>query len=449
MCYNMNQIIGQIVKNMKRISFFFLIILFTFSRPVSCEEVYTDKYVAPDGIEIISYTESWQGSQLESIYQELLENTHGEELSYLSSVQLHGGQSPNGTEEGLYSYTLQKRNFLVTTSVRLQKDSVIHLYHMDEKDTIGEVARVLSHEYGHHFTIYYLAKNDSAFFLEWEDSDFYQVRQGSIYDEMGDDPDMEHRWMIAEICAEDYVQLYGSPAAKVTEKVYDIAERLDKGYLNSNILYSSQSYNIVPQENMGIPLALEVEEATGYWQNLSGIDPEKDSYTKPELILGQRIQLRGGYVKQELTWTASTNENGEEALYYTLVALDRDTNQFIPIKSVTRAEQKIAVVGAVEESTGRGYSIYTDSFAQQLGENGYDDLRVIAIGSSGEAVSSVSYLMDFNNGTLSVASAVSQDGLIQYSSTVQENSGGDNWAMEVLDGFLDWLFALFEQLFDE
>lgn len=432
---------------MKKITAIFIILLAAFNTPASGEEVYTDKYVAPDGIEIISHTESWKGDQLEAVYQELLQNTHGEEISYLSSIHLHGGQSPNGTEEGLYSYTLQKRNFLISSSVRLQKDSSIHLYHMEEKRTVADIARVLSHEYGHHFTIYYLAQNDSDFFQEWENSGFYQVRQGSIYEDMSDDPEAEHRWAIAEICAEDYVQLYGSPLAKEWEKVYDIEERVDRGYLSGELMYSSQSFNIIPQENMEIPLALEVETATNYWEGLTGIAPNKEQYTSPELVLGKRTKVDGGYIKQELEWTSSTNEDGQEALYYTLVAMNRETGEFLPIKSVSAGEERKAVVGAVSVSTRRGYSVYTDSFVEQLGENGYDDLRIIAVGVNGEAVSSASYLFDFNSGTLSSVSEQAT-GIVQYTN-INENESNGNRVMKIVDRFMDWLFSIFERLFDE
>ncbi|QSX08963.1 hypothetical protein J0B03_02520 [Alkalibacter rhizosphaerae] len=383
------------------------------------------------------------------MYEELLENTHGKELSHLSSVQLHGGPSPNGLEEGLYSYTLKKWNYLTGTSVSLEKGSVIHLYHMDEKQEIKDLARVLSHEYGHHFTIYYLAKNDKNFFLDWEESSFYQIREGDVYPKMSDDPQADHRWMIAEICAEDYVQLYGSPLAKKSVKVYDISERLEKGLLTNDLNYSSQYFNIVPQENMDIPLALEVEVNTGYWQELSGIDSNKSVYSKPKLILGERKEVSNGYIAQTLEWTSSINEQGEEAINYTLVAMNSNTHQFLPIKSISDSETKNAVIGTVLDRNGFSQRVYTDSFVQQLGKGGYDDLRIIAVGRNGEAISSDSYLMDFNSGTLISKSEPASIQEEYQKSDQQEEKAKENKLVEFLDRIMDQLFSLFEQLFDK
>jgi hypothetical protein len=429
----------------KRIILGTMLLILLMSTTALASGEYVDKYEAPDGIEVISHTSQWQGNDLIAIYQELMSNAHGKEISHLDSIQLHGGESPNGEEEGLYSYTLKKRDLLSHSSVSLQKGSVIHLYNMDQKKTVEEVARVLSHEYGHHFTLFYLAENDEAFFLDWTKSRFYKVRQGELYPKMNDLPETEHRWMIAEICAEDYVQLYGSILAKKPVRVYDISERLRLGLLNQPMNYSSQSYNMVPQENREIPLALDVEAATGYWTSLTGIDPALESYSRPELTLGERKQVSDGHYSQILQWSPSVNSQGEEATVYTLVAAKSGTNEFLPIKSLNTEEPKQALIGTVLDTSGPGSRLYTDSFAHQLGAQGYDDVRVIALGSKGEAVSSESYTLDFLNGTLKKSSETGTPQPPPEPVDPGDEGRTDTW-VDVLDFILDRLFTLFELL---
>lgn len=442
-CYNINNMLVMTMK--KRIILCTMLLSLLMSVTAFASGEYVDKYEAPDGMEVISHTNQWQGDDLIAIYQELMNNTHGEEISHLDSIQLHGGASPNGEEEGLYSYTLKKRDLLSRSSVSLQKGSIIHLYNMDQKETIDEVARVLSHEYGHHFTLFYLAKNDEAFFLDWSESRFYKVRQGELFPKMSDLPETEHRWMIAEICAEDYVQLYGSLLAKKPVRVYDISERLRRGLLNQPMNYSSQSYNMVPQENREIPLALDVEAATGYWTSLTGIEPALEIYSRPELTLGERTQVSNGHFSQTLLWSASVNSHGEEAAVYTLVAAKSGTNEFLPIKSLNAGEPKQALIGTVLDTAGPGSRLYTDSFAHQLGAQGYDDLRVIALGNKGEAISSESYTLDFLNGTLKKSSETGMEQPLPEPVDPGDEGRTNTW-VDVLDLILDRLFTLFERL---
>lgn len=442
-CYNIN----NIHRNPFLRTLFLLMLLIMIQQfPAQASDGYVDKYTAPDGLEVISYTDQWQGDKLIEIYQELLLNTRGEEYPYLSTVALYGGASPNGLEEGLYAYSLKKWDYLMGTSVKLEKGSTISLYHMDEKEQIWQVARVLSHEYGHHFTIYYLAKNDSDFFIDWTKSTFYTARQAQFFSKMSDASGTDHAWSIAEICAEDYVQLYGSPTAKTWIDVYDINDRMTKGLLQKDISYSSQTYNIVPQENPFIPLAWEVEQQTKYWETITGFKPSLTTYSKPELTIGERILLQDGYVNQSLEWSSSINENGQEALGYTLVALNSSSNQFLPIKSVKSGGAKRAVVGSVLVHSGLDKRIYTDSFAEYLGKDGFDDIRVFAIGQNGEAISSESYTLDFSSGTLT---KISESATIKSVPITKANNTWNSKLIAAMDWVMDRLFSFMEYLFDK
>lgn len=129
-----------------------------------------------------------------------------------------------------------------------------------------------------------------------------------------------------------------------------------------------------------------------------------------------------------------------------MVALNRKTNQFLPIKSVKSGDEKRAMVGSVLVRNGSDQRIYTDSFVQQLGKDGFDDLRVFAFGQRGEAISSESYTLDFSAGTLSQSSKTST--VVTIPVTEQD----DRWnsrVMAVLDWFMDRFFSFIEFLFDK
>lgn len=353
-------------------------------------------YIADDGIKITSYAENWQKDKLEEIYKELKKNIHGEEWNYLESVNLYPGPGANGTEDGLYNYSLKKTGFFPRQDVSLEKGSRIDLYNMDSKDSIDQVARVLSHEYGHHFTIYYLSKNDPKFFSDWKESGFYNARQGMNYTEMSNDPNVEHRWNIAEIAAEDYVQLYGSSTGKRPTEVYDIKERLDRRTIDRQMWFSSASYNIIPQENMDIPLALQDDNIALYWKEVSGIRPDVEFYSKPDLSINKLKDLDNDYSMWELTWTKSSNTLGEEAIYYTVVAFGDEKTEFVPVKTVSRGEKRQAVIGSVVQKSGMKLNYYTDYFVS----NGYSKLIVIITGRKGEAAASNIYNLDLSKGTV-------------------------------------------------
>ena len=56
--------------------------------------------------------------------------------------------------------------------------SVITLYDMDDYDDAAEVAKTLSHEYGHHYTMYYFMQDDEAV----KASEYYTLRDFAGYD---------------------------------------------------------------------------------------------------------------------------------------------------------------------------------------------------------------------------------------------------------------------------
>ena len=105
-----------------------------------------------------------------------------------------------------------------------------------------------------------------------------------------------------------------------------------------------------------------------------------------------------------------------------------------------------ATVGSVLVGNGLEKRIYTDSFAQNLGSGGFNDLRVIAIGKNGEAISSESYTMEFAAGTLTKTSE--SDAISGYPETIPNNSWNSRLIF-VLDQIMDRIFTMFDDLFDK
>ncbi|MBF7097040.1 hypothetical protein [Alkalibacter mobilis] len=424
---------------MKKIAVIFMFLICAMSS-VYANEVVVDTYESQDGIEIISYVENWKGDKLIEVYEELLKNKHGDEIEYLDRVNLYPGESPNGNEEGIYFYTLKKLKLLGSTSIEMEKGSHIDIYNMNEKNKVEDFARVLSHEYGHHFTIYYLAKNDKNFFIDWTKSDFYKVRQGGVYEQMESGSGVDHKWLIEEICAEDYVQIYGSLTGKIPVDVFDIEDKRNMNVLEEDQSYTSSAYNIIPQENMEIGLAAENPNVLNYWSDLSGIAPDVEIYSIPEITLGSRNEYERGYYSQIISWTGSYTEYGDEAKAYTLVAFDKSGKWFLPIKTVYKGEAKEAVVGTVMVQDNGRKKYYTDTF---LGED--LKLAVVAVGNRGEAVSSGDYVFNAEDGVLSFEGQ--EDLEIVYSEMeIKTEKGIQEWIIEFLDGIMYRFFNLLEKI---
>lgn len=108
------------------------------------------------GIKIISYCTQWSTlSKLESVHNELLKNRHGDEIEFLSAVYLYP-DSPNGVASCYYpSYSSQDGRIVY------HEDRYIELFNCKYYESIYDMARYLSHEYGHHFTFYYMTTQEN------------------------------------------------------------------------------------------------------------------------------------------------------------------------------------------------------------------------------------------------------------------------------------------------
>ncbi|HCX65529.1 MAG TPA: hypothetical protein DHN33_09995 [Eubacteriaceae bacterium] len=341
-----------------------------------------ESFVAEEGFVIESKSENWQGEKLEDLYEELLNNGHGEEIKTLGRIVLYPDPMDDRAEQGRYRFTIKKVDLFGNKHVFLQPGSVIELYNMKEHDRVEDIARILSHEYGHHFTLHYLAKEDPLFFDDWRESQVYQVRGLDSFEQVGAQGEVEHQWDVGEIVAEDYVQLYGSETAKNIYEAKDLGERIleeaeDLGYGNAN-------YNISPQENRQIPLVQAYPATKSFWEDISGVESRAVHYASIQITVSEVRHLGHGYKQFVFSWNKSTSPEGSEIENYTLVGLDENFESVIPIKTTTKEEDQTAIVGSLVESDGRVERYYSD----RIIERGFNHFKVIGIGENGEAVES-------------------------------------------------------------
>jgi len=221
-------------------------------------------YLSKEGIIFKSYSNNWNKNKLVTLYQELLFNKHGKEILSLKEVNIYPDLPLNTELYGLYEAVWSKEK-------RYLKKGIIHLFNGDNFSTALEYSRILSHEYGHHFTLYYLLTVEGKTFFEnggWEHSGYYSARNFKDFPLVSGNIQNGIEWAVFEIAAEDYVQLFGSPNIYQTEKYYDVLDRMKLKVVNKMVKF--EYCNVFPQFNFTLPLAGEIPEIKEYWCKLAG-----------------------------------------------------------------------------------------------------------------------------------------------------------------------------------
>ncbi|AKS39551.1 MULTISPECIES: S-layer homology domain-containing protein [Anoxybacillus] len=195
------------------------------------------RYKGTSGVTFESYSTYWNETKLAQLEQELLKNKHGAELSLLGSVKIFPDYPAGQNVLGQYFAQYQ-----VSPKLSLLPNRYIHLYGGNEWTTVEEMATTLAHEYGHHFTYYYLLNKEQRRPNEWLQSQYAAARELFRYPTVHADGSGEYEWYMPEILAEDYVQLFGSPHAL-------------KGHM---------------QMNAHLPTPFELQALQTYWKNQLG-----------------------------------------------------------------------------------------------------------------------------------------------------------------------------------
>ncbi|WP_028549367.1 stalk domain-containing protein [Paenibacillus sp. UNC451MF] len=218
-------------------------------------------YISPEGIRFQSYSSKWGPDKLRGLYEILLQCEHGEELNQLKQVTLYPDKSigKSGYRVGYYSI----------------KNKSIDLYEVDSVP----IERTFIHEYGHHFTYYWLHKKEGIYPAQLtEASQWSQIRQLDGYPIRwsGSTLPYSHKWDPEEIMAEDYVLLFGIDSRPMPERPSDVV-------------------NWLRHENDYIPSVLSIPAVRRYWQTTAGL-PSKQPLKMP--VIQQ--------------WEIITDEEGEE-----------------------------------------------------------------------------------------------------------------------------------------
>lgn len=300
-------------------------------------------YKAPQGFTITSYSKKWgTPSRLKEISSELLKNAYGKEIAYLKNIYIYP-DSPDGVLGYTY-YDLKrdsKGNYIYGDNV------YIEIFDAEGYNHIEDMAWVLSHEYGHHFTSYHLVNKENKFFDQWRSTGYAKVRNIGAHPKISYQIHNEgnlHMWDIMEIAAEDYVQLFGSPNARKSIEYKDVQQRIHENA--SQQFNFTPGFNMKPQENLGLDLAADVKGLEAYWRNISGmvktnVAPPPIS---PQLRLVSKKEVAPGHFQYRLEW----NEIPGDIQYeYTLISyLDEPRIFPTPIKTVYSGESMHGFVGS-------------------------------------------------------------------------------------------------------
>jgi len=318
----------------------------------------TYEYVTPLGFSIVSQSEKWTDEKLIDVYNELLKNKHGEEITVISKIILYPGPSESGLADSsiVGTHSQESKTYSVffdlpallpsSMEYTINTDlSVIELYNMDAYDDISEAALTISHEYGHLYTMYYFLKNDAAARV----SQYFTLRglDGFGHDVFFDTVDeyyANHEWSIYEIAAEDYVQLMGSDTGKKTEEYLDVADLVTTNYSEGDYqgVYNDSIVNVYPQENIHIPLADEVEGLRDYYYSFLNLKNDLTPLEPADFNFTVTQEESFGYTYYEIGWN-KTSEDPDT--FYTLVCYDADGNLHSAIRTVHGDEEAVARVG--------------------------------------------------------------------------------------------------------
>lgn len=322
----------------------------------------TNSYCSPNGLTIKSFSGEWRDDRIKIIYEELLKNKHGVELEYLKEIVLKPDQSTDGEIAGEYSdesTTLTAAvvfNPLIDTKYHIIKTcdyGYINLYYMNEYTDIKQVARTLSHEYGHHYTFHHFFTGDNK---SREDSEYYKIRGLGEYEEAKeyhrfDEYLKMHAWDIDEIAAEDYVQLLGSPTNKEIGEFMDIKEALYSEDMEYSCELENYHCNVFSQENPVIAMAEQVEGLEYYYNSFINENYVEEYKQYPSITIDAKKKRSNGKTHYILTWNELELDSDSEVVY-TVVCYDNVGQLFGPIKTVSGDEELSAVIGTPTRTKG-------------------------------------------------------------------------------------------------
>lgn len=342
-----------------------------------------------DGISFISYSEKWPEENLQLLYEELMNNSHGNEIDYLKEIIIYADaekeyvsglqeSSQNTIDINILS-TLVPKDFSISF---VTIDTTIRLYNGDTRTTVSEMSRTLSHEYGHHFTNYYIFSNLDL--DEWLLSDYAKLRGLSPANSFSKIEDFDrymenHMWYIQEIAAEDYIQLFGSKTANQVITYYDVLDSLNGKDKSNELSENISGSNAIPQENMNLPLAADIPGLSEYFSSFINTPARTKTLdlSNIDIIFTKKskgYRLTSGYetfVYYEVSWQAPYTD---EDISYTLVCYDENEEILSAVKTLKGNQKQLAYIGNVSKESGNSVRYITDKTT-----SGIKYFRIIAV----------------------------------------------------------------------
>ncbi|MBN2879948.1 MAG: hypothetical protein JXN65_10030 [Clostridia bacterium] len=317
---------------------------------------YNYSYVK-DGIYFLSVTPYWDEQELQALAEELYQNKHGDEINYLDKVIVYGtsdGVTAGSHSRSIYGYEVPVSFYgFIPENLTfdcLYEKSTINIYGVSDETKIEDLAIVLSHEYGHHFTYHNFGLSGSA---ADRNTEYYKLRFDKDYDvildrEYYEDYLENHKWYLSEIAAEDYVYLMGSENTFKVQKFYDNADKATLYNAGKIVFLTLINYdyklckNGMPHENVSIPLPYETEGLADYFYSF--VDDEY-SVVIPDQPIGT-LNLtgtpNGARTQHIFTWDQPFTSHD---VAYTVIGYDMDDNVVIMLKTTRGDEKAVAGIG--------------------------------------------------------------------------------------------------------
>lgn len=335
---------------MKTILIVLLSLLLAAAYPAYGAEVTTFGEYTCDSLTITSYSPSWDNSRTEQLYHELQNNFISSEYSLLSHIYIYP-DSPSGLN-GEYFEDISISGGKYTVG----GGAYINLYNGERYTTIEEMAPILSHEYGHHYTIVNILKTEGKYYSNWQKTRYGKIRDLDKYKNIccsRDDPNYVYRWDVTEIAANDYYQLLGSPTGKASLDYPDTTEMLEikrKDRINgTNTAFDKTAYNAMPQKNPDIPLAANIDGLYQYLLEIGGYTGQNEGLSRYPALTEITYKDTPTGRQYTVNWSKAA---GSGPFEYTLIMYGKGSSLIPqPVKTVAEGESLTAVFGSGTNGT--------------------------------------------------------------------------------------------------
>lgn len=316
-----------------------------------------------EGIVFASHDSAFSKEYLRKVADELFRNSYGDEINYLSVVEVilyadtEISAECNSTYESVQLF-ISANGVLPQNSIlnRKYENSIITLYLPDENADYRDYAYVLSREYGRHFAKY----NFNLSFTEEDvNSDYYKMRalgfeDRIILDESNEIDENLKKWTLSEIAAYDYVYLLGSETVHNIElfkdtlgKHFECELDLDRGQKPKVLPYIKKCFNGMPHINPSIEMPLEIDGLVDYFDRF--VEVERNFIAEIVELDTMGLEAKKASDNQQyITWEQPFDDSD---VLYTLIAYDEHDNIVAMVKTTKINDIASASFGVYEKYT--------------------------------------------------------------------------------------------------